>query len=209
MADKKLGMVIDLALCIGCNACTVACKLENSVPLGEFNTWIESWDADDSGRVTRAHLPKLCNHCENPACVAVCPTEASYIAEDGSVQIDGEACIGCKSCVAACPYEVRYMIEEEGVVGKCTLCQHRTSHGLVPECVDTCLTGARVFGDLNDSESDISKRLAEVGGGEALIAELGLNPRIRYVGLSETLDCKRVSSIHKGGNVLQPYDGKQ
>ena len=186
----------------------MACKLEHGVPLGEFNTWIESWDADDNGHVTRAHLPKLCNHCETPACVEACPTEASYIAEDGSVQINPEECIGCKSCIAACPYEVRYMLEE-GVAAKCTLCEHRTAHGLVPECVDTCLTGARIFGDVANPESDISKRLAEVNDGEMLLADLGMNPRVRYVGLSETLAAKRVSAIHKGGNVLEPYEGKE
>lgn len=208
MAEKKLGMLIDLALCIGCNACAVACKLEHDVPRGEFNTWIESWDADDNGHVTRAHLPKLCNHCDTPACVEACPTEASFVAEDGSVQIDAGACIGCKSCVSACPYEMRYMIEDVSIAGKCTLCHHRTEHGLVPECVDTCLTGARIFGNLADPESDISKRLSEAGGGEALLEELNMNPKVHYIGLSTTLSCKRVSAIHKGGNVLAAYNGQ-
>ena len=90
MSEKRLGMLIDLALCIGCNACVVACKMENDVPLGCFNTWVESWDVEDGERTRRANVPKQCNHCENPQCVKVCPTGASYVADDGTVQIDAE-----------------------------------------------------------------------------------------------------------------------
>ena len=87
MSEKRLGMLIDLALCIGCNACVVACKMENDVPLGCFNTWVESWDVEDGERTRRANVPKQCNHCENSPCVKVCPTGASYVADDGTVQI--------------------------------------------------------------------------------------------------------------------------
>ena len=112
MNEKKLGMLIDLSLCIGCNACTVACKRENDVPLGAFNTWIESFDVErPDGRIARANVPKQCNHCADAPCVKVCPTGASYRAEDGTVQIDPDKCIGCKYCMAACPYQVRYQVE--------------------------------------------------------------------------------------------------
>ena len=97
MSERKLGMLIDLSLCIGCNACTVACKRENDVPLGAFNTWIESFDVErPDGRIARANVPKQCNHCADAPCVQVCPTGASYRAEDGTVQIDQDKCIGCK-----------------------------------------------------------------------------------------------------------------
>ena len=93
MNEKKLGMLIDLSLCIGCNACTVACKRENDVPLGAFNTWIESFDVErPDGRIARANVPKQCNHCADAPCVKVCPTGASYRAEDGTVQIDQDRC---------------------------------------------------------------------------------------------------------------------
>lgn len=112
MNEKKLGMLIDLSLCIGCNACTVACKRENDVPLGAFNTWIESFDVErPDGRIARANVPKQCNHCADAPCVKVCPTGASYVADDGTVQIDAEKCIGCKYCLAACPYQARYATE--------------------------------------------------------------------------------------------------
>lgn len=209
MSEQRLGMAIDLALCIGCNACAVACKMENGVGLGHFNTWVESWDVDRDGDVRRASVPKLCNHCANPACVSVCPTGASYVDADGSVQIDTDKCIGCKYCMAACAYGVRYLVEETGDVHKCTFCHHRSANGLLPACVGTCVTRARVFGDLNDPESDVSKLLAEAGGGEVLLADMGMEPSVRYVGLEETMALKRVSAVHKGGNVLVPYEGRQ
>ena len=199
MSEQRLGMAIDLALCIGCNACAVACKMENGVGLGHFNTWVESWDVDDGGRIRRA----------NPACVSVCPTGASYVDADGSVQVDTGKCIGCKYCMAACPYGVRYLVEETGDVHKCTFCHHRSSNGLLPACVGTCVTKARVFGDLNDPDSDVSKLLAEAGGGEVLLADMGMEPSVRYVDLEETMALKRVSAVHKGGNVLTPYEGRQ
>ena len=209
MSEQRLGMAIDLALCIGCNACAVACKMENGVGLGHFNTWVESWDVDRDGDVRRASVPKLCNHCANPACVSVCPTGASYVDADGSVQVDTGKCIGCKYCMAACPYGVRYLVEETGDVHKCTFCHHRSSNGLLPACVGTCVTKARVFGDLNDPDSDVSKLLAEAGGGEVLLADMGMEPSVRYVDLEETMALKRVSAVHKGGNVLTPYEGRQ
>ena len=207
MSDKKLGMLIDLSLCIGCNACVVACKRENDVPLGAFNTWIESFDVErPDGRIARANVPKQCNHCEDAPCVKVCPTGASYQAEDGTVQIDQDKCIGCKYCMAACPFQVRYQLES-GEVQKCTFCHHRTTEGLLPACVSTCVGYARTFGDLNDPESDISKRLAEAKGGEVLYEDLGLHPSLRYIGLKETEAMPVVSAVHRGGNVMQPYEG--
>ena len=207
MSDQRLGMLIDLSLCIGCNACAVACKEENDVPLTHFNCWVESWDVEDvEGRVRRANLPKQCNHCANPACVAACPVDATFVVEDGTVQVDEEKCIGCGACVAACPYEARYINAELNVVQKCTFCHHRSSNGLLPACVGTCVSNARVFGDLNDPDSDISRRLAEADV-EVLLPEAGLEPQLYYVGLDDTLAMRRRSAVHKGGNVLVAYEG--
>lgn len=205
MSEKKLGMLIDLSLCIGCNACVVACKQENGVTEGHFNTWVESWDTDDNGSINRANVPKLCNHCENAPCVKVCPTGASYQTEEGVVVVDEERCIGCKYCMAACPYQVRWQ-HESGEVDKCTFCYHRTSKGMLPACVSTCVTRARYFGDMNDPESDISKKLATVKS-EALHADAGLDTSVLYVGLSETEALSIASAIHRGGNVYKPYKG--
>ena len=210
MSEKKYGMLIDLALCIGCNACAVACKNENETPRACFNTWVECWDAERAdGRVARVNIPKQCNHCDNPSCVTVCPTGASYKAADGTVQIDEEKCIGCKYCMAACPYGARYSIVETGVVGKCTYCAHRSENGLLPACVATCVTHARLFGDLNDPDSDISKAIAERGGADYLMQDLGQEPTLCYFGLKEAEGAKRLSAVHKGGNVFKPYEGRQ
>ncbi|MEG0990591.1 MAG: 4Fe-4S dicluster domain-containing protein [Gordonibacter sp.] len=205
-SNTRYGMLLDLSLCIGCNACVVACKQENAVPLTKFNTWIESWDVTSDEGTRRANQPKLCNHCADTPCVKVCPTGASYRTEEGVVLVDPERCIGCKYCLAACPYQARWVDDSSGEVGKCTLCYHRTSHGLLPACVSTCVTRARYFGDLNDPESDIAKKIAEVGD-EALYADLGLDPSVRYVGLSRVEGMPVVSAVHRGGNVFKPFEG--
>lgn len=205
MAEKRFGMLIDLAACIGCNACAIACKQENDVPFGNFNTWVESWDAGTYPNVTRANVPKLCNHCANAPCVKVCPTGASRRTDEGVVLVDYDKCIGCKYCMAACPYQAR-SLKNTGEVGKCTFCHHRSSKGLLPACVSTCVTRARYFGDLNDPDSDISKKIAEVGS-EELYDDLDLNPSVTYVGLSKTLDAPVLSAIHRGGNVVKPFKG--
>ena len=160
-STKRFGMLIDLSLCIGCNACAVACKQENGVPLTKFNTWVESWDVGTGEQARRANQPKLCNHCADAPCVKVCPTGASYRTEDGVVLVDAEKCIGCKYCMAACPYQARIVQESTGVVEKCRFCWENGEPGNPPACVGTCISGARVFGDLDDPESDISKAIAQ------------------------------------------------
>ena len=205
MSEKRYGMLIDLSACIGCSACAVACKQENDIPLGCFNTWVESWDAGVYPNVTRANMPKQCNHCADAPCVKVCPTGASYRTEDGVVLVDADKCIGCKYCMAACPYQVRW-VNEAGEVDKCTSCYHRITNGLLPACVSTCVTNARFFGDLNDPNSDISKKIAQLGS-EGLYADLGLNPSLTYVGLAATLEAPVASAVHRGGNVLKPFKG--
>ena len=108
--------------------------------------------------------------------------------------------------MAACPYQARYQLES-GEVEKCTFCHHRSSEGLLPACVATCVTKARIFGDLNDPDSDISKRIAEAGGSEALYSDLGLNPHLTYIGLSDIDAMPVASAVHRGGNVVKPYEG--
>ena len=207
MGEKQFGMLVDLAKCIGCNACAVACKQENEVPLKKFNTWIESWDVEKEGRIARANVSHLCNHCEDAPCVNVCPTGASYRTEEGVVLVDDGRCIGCKYCMAVCPYQVRWQKDDSGDVHKCTFCYHRTSNGLLPACAAACVTSARVFGDANDPESDISKRLAQADG-EVMLEDMNLHPHVYYLGLSETEAMPRASAVHKGGNVLKPYEGR-
>jgi Fe-S-cluster-containing dehydrogenase component len=149
-------ILTDLNKCTGCLACSVACKAVNNVPIGNF--WNKVLrigpNATECGSgqypdVEMYFLPIGCQHCENPECVAVCPTEASHVLEDGTVQIDKSKCIGCQFCAMACPYGVRYLNEEERVVEKCTLCEQRISQGELPQCVSQCGGVARFFGDLD------------------------------------------------------------
>ena len=162
----KRCLVIDLDRCSGCDSCVVACKHENGVDLGMY--WNRVLAVGPTGTfpdIEQYFLPVQCQQCENPQCVHVCPTGASYRdPETGVVLVDREKCIGCQYCVIACPYGVRSLNKKKGVVEKCTLCSHLTADGTaVPACVHNCCAGARLFGDLDDPESDVSKAVAEAG----------------------------------------------
>ena len=203
-STKKLGLVIDLDTCVGCQACATGCKQWNSGGMAGPVTDEDPYGKDPSGvwfnRVhsyelekteeqpaMTLHFPRSCLHCETPACVTVCPTGASYKrASDGIVLVDEDKCIGCKLCSWACPYGAREYSEVEGVMKKCTLCVDRIYNENLPEaerepaCVQVCPTRARHFGDLGDPESKVSKLVAERGG-VALMPELGYAPVNRYL----------------------------
>ena len=152
----QYAIITDLNRCVGCLACTVACKAVNNVPVGSF--WIKTLrvgpnpkegGSGDWPDVEMYFLPIQCQHCADPECVKVCPTGASHKAEDGTVQIDKSKCIGCQFCAMSCPYNVRYLNEEERVVEKCTLCEQKVAQGELPQCVAQCGSRARFFGDLD------------------------------------------------------------
>lgn len=150
----QYAIVTDLNRCVGCMSCMVGCKVVNDVPIGNY--WnkmlrigpFKNKDYQHTNDVSMYYLCVQCQHCENPECVAVCPTQASTKQPDGTVQIDKAKCIGCQFCVMACPYGVRYLNEEERVVEKCTLCNQLTAQGGLPQCVIQCGGRARFFGDL-------------------------------------------------------------
>ncbi len=151
----QFAIVTDLNRCVGCLACTTACKAVNRMEVGAF--WIKALRIGPNPKYPGAEAPDLemyflpvsCQHCESPACVAVCPTEASHKLADGTVQVDKEKCIGCQFCAMACPYGVRYLNEEERVVEKCTLCEQKIAQGELPQCVSQCSARARFFGDID------------------------------------------------------------
>ncbi len=199
------GMVFDLKRCIGCNACAVACKQENTLPKGVFYTKTLSVTTGVYPNTKKTYVPTICNHCEDAPCQRVCPTGATYTRPDGIVMVDKDKCIGCGSCVVACPYDVRTMIEREhleeglfgegnltdfekqgygrfvvGTVTKCTFCHERVDAGKEPACVTTCPTNTRVFGDLDDPNSAASKLIVERGGKQPL-PEKGTKPKVYYV----------------------------
>ncbi|MCD6132969.1 MAG: 4Fe-4S dicluster domain-containing protein [Deltaproteobacteria bacterium] len=186
MKEKDYAMVLVPGRCIDCKGCTVACKAQNKVPLGKeyFRTQILEGEKIENGQVTAIDfMPLLCFHCENAPCISVCPTSASYHNEDGMVLIDKERCIGCRMCVLACPYNARYYNEHEGIVDKCTFCVERLKAGMKPACVSTCPTEARVFGDLNDKNSEVYKLLHQKAKKvwQPKANMLGVKPLVYYV----------------------------
>ena len=178
----RWAMVIDLRRCIGCQTCQVACKSENGVPLSVWRTWVKQIEKGRYPVVTKSFLPLLCNNCENPICNTVCPVRATYRRADGIVMIDPHRCIGCKYCIAACPYDVRYVDPIKKIVEKCYWCQHRVDAGLKPACVTSCIGGARVFGDLNDPESEVARLLASHPV-QVIKPEKTTLPQVYYIGL--------------------------
>ena len=179
--QKRFAMVIDLRKCIGCHACSVACKSENRVPLGVWRSWVKQVERGEFPNTQRHFLPRLCNHCDRPACVDACPTKSSYQREDGIVLIREERCVGCKLCMAACPYNARYLDPVTKTSAKCTFCAHRVDKGVVPACVNTCQGRARIFGDLNDRASEVARLVAREAV-QAIKTELGTEPRVFYIG---------------------------
>ena len=170
---SRYSIVTDLDRCVGCLACSTACKAVNGVPVGQF--WNKTLRIGPTPREEGGNWPDVdlyfltvqCQHCADPECVKVCPTEASHVAADGTVQIDKSKCIGCQFCAMSCPYGVRYLNEEERVVEKCTLCEQKIAQGELPQCVAQCGGLARFFGDLDKGmesfEGACGKKLGEYG----------------------------------------------
>ncbi len=198
----RYGMVIDLKRCIGCNSCTVACKQANGTPPGDLRTKVLTMEVGRYPHTKLEFIPVLCNHCEEPECVRLCPVGASAKQENGIVTIDPDKCLGCGYCEMACPYGARTLIKKttgyfgehglstyeqaryaehpEGVVDKCDFCADRVARGELPVCVVTCGAGARIFGDLDDPTSEVSRLIAEENG-VPMHPELGLKPQVYYI----------------------------
>jgi Fe-S-cluster-containing dehydrogenase component/formate-dependent nitrite reductase membrane component NrfD len=152
--------VIDQTRCIGCHACTTACKAENHVALGVFRTWVKNVDVGTFPSVRRHFAVLRCNHCEDAPCVEICPVTAMYQRPDGLVDFDEDLCIGCKACMQACPYDAIYMDPDTNTAAKCNFCSHRVDEGLLPACVIVCPVEALIFGDMDDPTSRVSRELA-------------------------------------------------
>ncbi|MDZ4247537.1 MAG: 4Fe-4S dicluster domain-containing protein [Dehalococcoidia bacterium] len=184
--SPRYGMVVDLRKCIGCHACSVACKAELGVPLGVFRMWVKQVEIGFYPNVVTASLPSLCNQCSNPICLQNCPTRATYQLENGIVVVDPHRCIGCKYCIASCPYNVRHINPLKKIVQKCEFCLHRVEAGLEPACVNTCPTGALIFGDLNDHKSQVSDIIIR-NAVQVLKPDRGTFPQVYYVGANMLL----------------------
>ena len=205
--------IVDIKKCIGCGRCVEACRLENDVPLdsGYGRTWVERYVVTESEEVLvdspkagidgfasgsalseykgskvrkSFFVPKLCNHCDKPPCVPVCPVRATYVNQEGVVLVNRRACIGCRYCIQACPYGARFFDSRLRIVDKCTWCYHRITKGIAPACVEVCPVGARVFGDMRDGAGLVSKIINEEVIG-ILKPEIGCGNKVYYIGLEK------------------------
>lgn len=205
--EHYYGMGIDISKCIGCGRCVDACKNENKVPKEPFffRTWVERYRIFDDGSsiidspngaingfkkqdrgnktaIRSFFVPKICNHCDNPPCVQVCPVGATFKTPDGVILVDSEYCIGCRYCIQACPYGARYLHPETRTADKCTFCYHRIVKGLTPVCVEICPMQARVFGEIKKKASPLVrfKRMNKIG---VLKPALNTDPKVFYANL--------------------------
>jgi molybdopterin-containing oxidoreductase family iron-sulfur binding subunit len=196
----RWGMLIDVSKCSdGCDACVTACRKENGwaepANLATDAQWIRKVTVKDPKTGASSSLPVMCQHCASPPCTDVCPTGASFKRADGIVLVDKHLCIGCRYCMMACPYKARSFIHEEledqkpyaprgkGTVESCTMCVHRVDAGQIPACVESCAAtggGAMLFGDLNDPNSEIAQRVAELTATQ-LRSDLGVDPGVHYM----------------------------
>ncbi len=205
----RWGLAVDLRGCVGCQTCTMACKLDNATPPKVMWRNVRDIEVGTYPAVTRFFLPVQCMHCANPPCMEVCPTKATWRREDGVVQIDYKKCMGCGFCVLACPYDARWLVKEQtgyfegsspvprssrplGVATKCDLCVDRIDLGMgdgkkpgaspdsTPVCVNSCPAKALVFGDLEDPDSELST-IVRARNATQLRPEMGTNPSVFYV----------------------------
>lgn len=187
LPTKRWAMLVDQRLCIGCHSCTIACKSENNVPLGYWRSWVKGIQKGTFPGVGNLYLRRLCNQCDTPPCVQVCPVQATVRREeDGVVVMYYGKCIGCGMCIAACPYDARFFNPVRNTADKCDFCLSRIDNGLKPACVEACVSGALIFGDTADPSSEISQKLASTAT-TVLKAELGTKPKVYYVEADHSL----------------------
>lgn len=226
-------MLIDLTRCIGCDACTMACKQENGTPYDTFFARVINVESGTYPEVKRLYIPVLCNHCDDAPCLKSCPNKAIVRRNDGIVLVDQDRCRGTGACVSSCPYGNIILSPEEGwylnnepyeetyvkprlkpnVARKCTYCAHRVDEGLKPACVVACPTTARIFGDLEDENSDVSRYIVEQESQTNrtpfhLLPQAGTKPAGCYLGPMASQDVKTNGEAAGPENLQKTYTSK-
>src|SRR3954467_6327700 len=198
------GFAIDLRKCIGCHACTIACKAEHEIPVGVNRCWVKTVEKGSFPDTRRFFFPVLCNQCEEAPCVRICPSSALFKRRDGIVDLHGDACIGCRACMVACPYDQLFIDPNTHTAEKCNFCANRVENNLLPACVSVCPTECRIFGDLDDPTSEV----ARIANAEAMTVrkpEKGTIPKVFYLGAEESAIQPEASTrpfLYKEGQVL-------
>jgi len=189
----RYGFVIDQRKCIGCHACSVACKSEHNVPLGVHRTWVKYVEKGRFPNTRRFFQVTRCNHCDHPPCVAICPVGAMFQRKDGIVDFNPSLCIGCKGCMQACPYDAVYTDPNGHTAAKCNYCVHRVERGMEPACVATCPERAIVAGDLDQPNAEITRLLAREQV-RVRKPEQSTSPKVFYIGAEEAAISPTVAS---------------
>ena len=208
-ARLKYAFVIDQRKCIGCHACTVACKAEHDVPIGVYRTWVKYIERGEFPNTRRYFLVNRCNHCDDAPCVAICPTRALYKRADGIVDFDPRRCIGCKSCMQACPYDALYIDPLSNTAAKCNYCAHRTERGMEPACVVVCPERAIVAGDMHNPQTEIARIIAREPV-RVRKPEQGTKPNVYYLGADEAAinpeaALEELPSMSMWSTILKPH----
>ncbi len=179
------GFAIDLRKCIGCHACTIACKAEHQIPIGVNRCWVKTVEKGTFPDTRRFFFPVLCNQCVEAPCARICPTNALFKRRDGIVDLNGSACIGCRACMEACPYDQLFIDPNTHTAEKCNFCANRVENKLLPSCVSVCPTECRIFGDLDDPASEVS-RIVKMEAFTVRKPEKGTGPKVFYLGAEDS-----------------------
>jgi Fe-S-cluster-containing dehydrogenase component len=198
------GFAIDLRKCIGCHACTIACKAEHDIPVGVNRCWVKTVESGTFPDTRRFFFPVLCNQCDEAPCAKICPTNALFKRRDGIVDLHSDSCIGCRACMVACPYDQLFIDPNTHTAEKCNFCANRIENELLPACVSVCPTECRIFGDLDDPASEV----AQIAAREAISVrkpEKGTIPKVFYIAAEESVIQPEIAArpfIYKEGQVL-------
>src|SRR5689334_22107659 len=198
------GFAIDLRKCIGCHACTIACKAEHDIPIGVNRCWVKTVEKGTFPATRRFFFPVLCNQCDSAPCARICPTNALFKRRDGIVDLHGDSCIGCRACMVACPYDQLFIDPNTHTAEKCNFCANRVENELLPACVSVCPTECRIFGDLDDPTSAVAQ-IAAREFASVRKPEKGTIPKVFYIGAQESVLQPEIATrpfVYKEGQVL-------
>ena len=198
------GFAIDLRKCIGCHACTIACKAEHDIPIGVNRCWVKTVEHGTFPDTRRLFFPVLCNQCDDAPCMTICPTNALFKRRDGIVDLHGDSCIGCRACMVACPYDQLFIDPNTRTAEKCNFCANRVENELLPACVSVCPTECRIFGDLDDPASEVAQ-IAQREMTRVRKPEKQTIPKVFYIGADDRVIQPETATrpfIYKEGRVL-------